>query len=425
MNINFDALRESGAYSGPMTNALATQNRNRPASSLDPASAGIMREFDAFRERYPDNPELRRISNQLASGVQLNDNVLSTTMARIAENAAAGPVQNQPRNPIASGVGRTADYSGANLTGNDKVDNRTRRLMDLGLSPSAASSANEVLIREAAIPFEEGGGLQAPKGAGPGLFGTALGVLGGLGTLGLGLPAGLGIAGNLFSMGSAANRGDPIGAFGGLAGAGIADMGGINALRNGGGYTNPSGLGLSGENLSLPGLANAPGASPVGGYGAGGLGLQGSNLGLNFASLPGAFNATPVRGYGADALGLDPAQLYNPESMGGQNRGGRSGLPEAPGMGAQGPSAGAGGGQGDQQGSGLTGSATAPQRTASTPGAPGGQTFDATLMAAAGKMPANALAANAMDSGALGLTDRDRYRNPGYQPRPVANFLRI
>ena len=62
-----------------------------------------------------------------------------------------------------------------------------------------------------------------------------------------------------------------------------------------------------------------------------------------------------------------------------------------------------------------------------TPGAAptqsaGGTSFDATLMAA-GKMPNNALAMMGMGDGKMGLSDRDRMRLPGYQTRPVANFL--
>lgn len=72
----------------------------------------------------------------------------------------------------------------------------------------------------------------------------------------------------------------------------------------------------------------------------------------------------------------------------------------------------------------LGGSAEAPRPSiggspAQTP------TFDATLLSAAGKMPNNALAMTGMGAGGVGLTERDLRRNPGYQPRPVANFLMV
>ena len=120
-----------------------------------------------------------------------------------------------------------------------------------------------------------------------------------------------------------------LGAAGGyMGGTSIANAGGLSGIYNsaknglgsllntGGGFSNPSALGLSGSNLGLN-FASAPGgfaAAPVAGYGASGLGLTGANLGTGLVnSLGGA----PVSGYGNSQLGGDPASLYQPKSLAG------------------------------------------------------------------------------------------------------------
>jgi len=92
-----------------------------------------------------------------------------------------------------------------------------------------------------------------------------------------------------------------------------------DALTNGGGFANAN-LGLSGANLSLPGLSNAPGyVPPTPGVGAGALGYVDA-LGRATMNIPGLSlaNAPSVAGTPAYTLGgLNPASLYTPQSLGG------------------------------------------------------------------------------------------------------------
>ena len=183
-----------------------------------------------------------------------------------------------------------------------------------GLDPNYAIGNYDYAIREQ-------GRQQQTKS--PSLLGSLLkGLIGPtIGALALG-PIGLGLSSAAFggALGGAiqggVSNGVPGAVLGGLGGYGVGS--GINSLANyatglGGGFANPSALGLSGSNLSLPGLAFGPGSTAVGGYGASALGLTGANL-----ALPGlAFNALPVGGYGASAVGGNPASLYSPSSGGG------------------------------------------------------------------------------------------------------------
>jgi len=89
----------------------------------------------------------------------------------------------------------------------------------------------------------------------------------------------------------------------------------VGGFLRGGGFTAPAGLGLSGNNLALPGLQNATAATNVGGYGAGALGLTGENLGLNLASGLGA--AAPVLGQGVSAIAR-ASDIYQPQALGGR-----------------------------------------------------------------------------------------------------------
>jgi hypothetical protein len=225
-----------------------------------------------------------------------------------------------------------------------------------------------------------------------------------------------------------------LGAAGGyMGGTSIANAGGVSGIANsikngvgnflgtGGGFSNPSALGLSGSNLGLN-FASAPGgfaAAPVAGYGASGLGMTGANLGLNFAS--GAIRGLPVAGYGNSAIGGDAASLYTPQSMGPPKPsigdrildvvGNLPGLP-----GAQ-PGGGGGGGSGPA----ISGPTETPPMALPPPGAPPPtNSFDVSLMGA-GKAPANALAMSGMGAGLL--PDRGMGRVPGYQLRPFANYL--
>lgn len=127
-----------------------------------------------------------------------------------------------------------------------------------------------------------------------------------------------------------------LGAAGGyLGGQSIANAGGASGIYNsvkngvgnllgtGGGFSNPSALGLSGSNLGLS-FASAPGgfaAAPVTGYGASGLGLTGANLGVG---LTNSLGGAPISGYGPSQLGGNPESLYQPNSLAGPPKPGPS-----------------------------------------------------------------------------------------------------
>lgn len=155
------------------------------------------------------------------------------------------------------------------------------------------------------IPLEEGG-LKEPD-PGTGLIGSL--IAGGIG-LATGNPLIGAFAGATVGNSSGTLGGALMGAVsGGLSGY---NSGGILGRGSTGGFYNPGGLGLSGSNLSLPGLVNAPATGTITGYGPSALGLSGLNL-----ALPGLANATPavpVSGYGGSALGGNPASLYQPAS---------------------------------------------------------------------------------------------------------------
>jgi len=246
--------------------------------------------------------------------------------------------------------------------------------------------------------------------------------------------AGAAVGGYMGQRNGGGVLGGVLGAAGGyMGGNAIANAGGVsniasnvrNSVGNmlgGGGFSNPSALGLSGSNLGLN-FASAPGgfaAAPVAGYGASGLGMTGANLGLNFAS--GAIRGLPVGGYGNSAIGGDAASLYTPQSMGPPKpsigdrildvAGNLPGLPGAqPG----------GGGGGGASGPAISGPTETPPMALPPPGAPPPtNSFDVSLMGA-GKAPANALAMSGMGAGLL--PDRGMGRVPGYQLRSFGNFL--
>ncbi len=247
--------------------------------------------------------------------------------------------------------------------------------------------------------------------------------------------AGAAVGGYMGQRNGGGALGGLLGAAGGyFGGKSIANAGGVsgiydsvktgvgNFLGGGGGFSNPSALGLSGSNLGLN-FASAPGgfaAAPVAGYGASGLGMTGANLGLNFAS--GAIRGLPVAGYGNSAIGGDAASLYTPQSMGPPKPsiGDRvldvvGNLPGLPGV----QSGGGGGGGG--AGPAISGPTETPPMALPPPGAPPPtNSFDVSLMGA-GKAPANALAMSGMGAGLL--PDRGMGRVPGYQLRPFANYL--
>lgn len=293
-----------------------------------------------------------------------------------------------------------------------------------GSSPRQRISALDYAYREEGRKQQtKGGGFLdfLKKAIGPAIGAVVLPGIGG--ALGASISAGVGGA-----IGGAIQGGveDGLGgaALGALGGYGIGS--GIGSIKNfagnalsGGGFANPSALGYQGTDLALPGLSNATGATTAAGIG-------------NPAGVIGNALSTAAQGIPA-GMGGWASSLYQPQSMGGPAAGGNRIQTLARGADIAGGLAGMMGQQQTQgpaaapneaPGVSLGGTAEAPRPSlggspAQTP------TFDATLLSAAGKMPSNALAMTGMGSGGVGLTERDMRRNPGYQPRPVANFLMV
>lgn len=148
--------------------------------------------------------------------------------------------------------------------------------------------------------------------------------------------AGAAVGGYIGQRNGGGVMGGLMGAAGGyLGGKSIANAGGVsgiynsaktglgNLLGSGGGFSNPSALGLSGSNLGLN-FASAPGgfaAAPVTGYGASGLGMTGANLGVG---LTNSLGGAPISGYGPSQLGGNPESLYQPNSLAGPPKPGPS-----------------------------------------------------------------------------------------------------
>lgn len=149
--------------------------------------------------------------------------------------------------------------------------------------------------------------------------------------------AGAAVGGYVGSRHGGGPIGTILGAAGGyIGGVNIAKAGGISGIYNSaksgignllssGGFSNPSALGLTGANLALPGLSNAPATVGAAGFGAGALGPVGT-VGLNFASgaMPGtlATNTNSINNVSA-GVGRSLAEggstaddLYKPRSLG-------------------------------------------------------------------------------------------------------------
>lgn len=343
--------------------------------SLDPRIAAEI----GRRTANPGDPRLAELY-----AAAMRDNPGNPWMVGPRQRAALDEKRTAWDSQFAPGGAHTS--IGQMTFGANPVDARSY-LSDFNKAVEASPGVQNAILREP---------------AGTGLFGDPI-----LGTL---FSAALAMAGPAAAAlgGISQSKNNPLGSLLSLAGPtigpGLYDKA-KNALS--GGFSNPSALGLSGANLDLPGLANAPGTSPVAGYGASGLGLTGANLGLNFAS--GGFPGAPVKGYGASAVGGNPESLYP----------GKSGLPDLPGM-PGGPSL---GGPSEAPRSAVTTAGVSGPSAPGAPAMPRGQGLDPILQAA-GKMPTNALLASGMGAGLMGLSGRDLYRNPGYQPPPFANFLR-
>ena len=118
-----------------------------------------------------------------------------------------------------------------------------------------------------------------------------------------------------------------LGAAGGyLGGRGIQNAGGASGIYNsaknglhnllgGGGFSNPAGLGLSGSNLGLDFASGGFPAAPVTGYGASALGLTGDSVSSALGGL-GTLGGPSAAELGNQAIGGDPSSLYNPASLG-------------------------------------------------------------------------------------------------------------
>lgn len=324
------------------------------------------------------------------------------------------------------------DVIGSALGGPSKNARNIRQSLDKyltkrGTSLDAASPQQRIAAMDYA--YREEGRKQQTKGGGfldflkkaIGPVAGALVLPGVGGALGATISSGVGGA-----IGGAIQGGvedGPLGAaLGGLSGYGIGS--GVGAVKNwagnalsGGGFSNPSALGLQGSDLALPGLSNATGATTTAAGIGNPAGVIGNALSTAAQGIPSGMGGWASSLYQPQALGGPATQngLMQNVARGADALSGLAGLAGRP----QGPTAG-----NDSAGAALGGSAEAPRPSingspAQTP------SFDATLLSAAGKMPNNALAMTGMGSGGLGLTERDMYRNPGYQPRPIANFLMV
>lgn len=142
---------------------------------------------------------------------------------------------------------------------------------------------------------------------GPGIFGPILA---------LANPA----AGALFSMGQGAREGNPLQAFGSLAGLGATQGAFDNILNDlgGGGFKNPEALNYGKDAAGLYSPESLGKAATEPGTVRGFEGLSSSSL-YRPESLTGAWSAfdfAPRPGL----EGLKPSQLYNPESLGGPGK---------------------------------------------------------------------------------------------------------
>ena len=318
------------------------------------------------------------------------------------------------------------------------------------LNPEHAITAYDYALREQGRDFtrkKEPGllGSLAKGLIGPVLGSVALGPLGfGLTSAALGGAAGGALQGGVTGGAKGA-------LLGGLSGYGIGS--GVNSLTNwaqgsgllgggfnsvpGAGFVNPSALGGSG-NLYSPAALGAPASGA-----ANALGLSGANLALpglsNVASSLGSnwLGSTANAGGGftnPSAIGGNPSSLYNPQSLGGAPTNALGNAAKQ--VGSIGRAANTAG----QLLGGLFGSSTL--QAGSAPAGASTLSLAAPLSSGMGSSPtdrfqyalSDALTGNAgqMDGGAavgnmgaglLAPTQRDMQRNPGYQPRPFANYL--
>ena len=310
-------------------------------------------------------------------------------------------------------------------TGIRKVDNITGMKLAAGRPYEEVLKSLDWMVQDEARPMSEGGSKEPSPGILdmilPGAMGLAaggIGVLNGLSSFG-GSVLGAATSG-LFS-------GNPINAGLGVVGAGAMNaLGHLRDVNQPKGFSNTDNL-YEGNNLKLN-LANDTGyVPPTQGVGTGALNYVDS-LGRATMNLPGPnfANMPKVSGTNQYPLGgLTPDMLYNPVSMGGPGAKSNIDLPSIKGMGGapQGAAGGAleeGAAVDPGMGGGVSLSGPTNAGSASQP-----QGFSDTLVGGAGggKGPQNALAASGMGAGLIPLSDRDMYRNPGYQPRAFGNYV--
>jgi len=344
-----------------------------------------------------------------------------------ARQARMGALKGTPAGFTAGvmGGGVPARLPAGLQTGFRKLDNSTAGMLGQGTPYEQATSLLPYQVWFESTPMSEGGGAE-PK---PGFLDMVLPSVMGLAAGGVGALNGLSTLGSsvLGATTSGLFSGNPINVGLGVVGAGAANaLSHLRAVNQPKGFTNTN-LGLTGDNLALPGLQNAPGyVPPTPGVGAGALGYVDA-LGRATTNIPGLnlANAPKVTGTNPYPLGgLRPEQLYNPQALGGPGASRDIPLPDLPSMGgADVPGAGgalnegATAGGAAQGGPGLVGNTDA--------GSAGGPSFDATLTGGmgGGKGPGNALAGSGMGAGLIPLSERDMIRNPGYQPRPFGNYV--
>lgn len=279
-------------------------NVQRANAGLKPTDKGLKALQDYIAANYADGKPPRGIAEalELATKGGINDMGIATRVqADVQARRAAGaqPMEDiqaaQRDTQLATGLGGGAD----NMVTAFDADHDKSTLAYGADMPGYLAQVMDTPVKVAQAQDAERLG---PTGLG------AMGPLLSLTGAAFGLPALTMLAGAAQSPDSPLSL---LSVVGGAAQAGAFDN--LSNLFGSRDIVNPDALGLTGDNLALPGLTNAPAATPVAGYGAGGLGLTGANL-----ALPGLVNATPavpVTGYGPSAVGGDPASLYQPESL--------------------------------------------------------------------------------------------------------------
>ena len=283
---------------------MAKKNDSLNAKNVDftQPGAGLLLGGVTERNLYAKYDKLRGVRDEKAGGSkQLWDNLSRWTTTK--QGAKLDPTQAKLFNQYIK-TGKKPD---------GLSDATTMAAMDWGLREAGRFQQHKPvsLLSQIASPL-----LTIAAGAINPALGAAVGGYMGSRNGGSLLNIGLSALGGYMGGNAIANAG-------GVSGIASNIKNGVGNLLGGGGFSNPSALGLSGSNLGLN-FASAPGgfaAAPVAGYGASGLGLTGANLGVG---LTNSLGGATVGGYGGGALGGDPTDLYQPQALAGPSKPGMS-----------------------------------------------------------------------------------------------------